>query len=545
MRSILRLWRSPRAAWAAMVVCAALGSGACKGKTDGPRPGADGAPPAVVNQPLLDEEVEPNDRPEQATAILPGKAVQGRIKNPERGRDIDHYLVTNQHPKGILRVEVTGVPGLDLVVSVLQKSQRKLLAVANNGGAGAAEIIPNVGVVPGEYLIVVRESGKKPSHVDAPYTLMASLTPAGPGDEVEPNDTRPDAQDVAVGTPLSGYFGKRGDVDWYRLRLPDNVPESNLRVELTGLQSVPFASFSVQDEIEVVLKKGQTGRGTGVLYPNLYVKAGQRLLYLVAGGGKRFSPADKYTITTALTPRGPDEEREPNDRVVQATPLAKGQKMKGYLAPAGDEDWYALEAQGPSIARIAVTGVDNVDLTLSLHDASGTQQLLVDDGKARDGEILPNAYLPGGRALIRVAGKARQENIFQTYELTADLKPAGAGEEREPNNTLAQANGIEVGGTVSGYLYPTRDVDLFKLTVPAIGPMAKVIRFEVKGIPKVPLTLVVKDVQGALFAKAGPTAPEELLRLEKPMPAGVYTLELSGGGQANPRDAYELRVTAP
>jgi len=523
----------------------ALALPACKDKK-GPATttaaGVDGSVPGVLRAPVLDEEVEPNDRPEQATAILPGKAVAGRIQNVGKKRDVDHFLFTSQHPKGILRVEVSGVPGLNLVVSVVQKMPRKLLATANNGGAGAPEVIPNVAVTTGEYFIVVKEAGKKKSGADGQYTLSANVTPQNPGDEVEPNDTRPDAVEIAPGTPIRGYFGRRKDVDWYRVKLPENVPESNLRVELTGLASVPFATLSAQDEIEVVLKKGATGRGTNLLFPNVFVKANQRFLYLVAAGGKGFSVKDAYTITTQLTPRlGADEEKEPNDRVIHATPLAKNQKMKGFIAPAGDEDWYVIEAPNASIARITVTGVDNVDLVLSLHDPSGKEIVRVDEGKLRDGEIIPNAFIQG-KALIRVAAKARQENVFQTYELTAEWKNAAPGEEREPNETAAQANLFELGGSVKGFIFPKKDVDVYRLDIPAVGPTARSIRFELRGMPKVPLTLTLKDAQGVVFAKAGPRPAEEQLTLDKPMPAGLYHVEIAGGGESNPRDVYELRV---
>lgn len=534
---------------AALAAACALWSPACKDKARAPAAsGADGAVPGVLNAPPPDEEVEPNDRPEQATSILPDKLVQGRISarpgQKAKGRDVDHYLLTSQFPKGVLRVEVTGVPGLDLVVEAWQKTPRKKLGTAQNGGAGAGESLPNIGVAAGEHLIVVREGGRKPSGVEAPYTLRATITPAQPGDEQEPNDTRPDAQEVAVGQTITGYYGRRRDVDWYRIKLPENVQASNLRVELTGLQSVPFATLIAQDEIEVVLKKGTTGRGTNVLFPNVAVRTGQRLVYLVTSGGKRYSPADKYTLTTQLTPASADDEREPNDRTAQATPLRAGQNIKGYVSPAGDEDFYALDVAAPSIARIGVTGVENVDLTLTVLDAAGKTLLVVDDGGMRDGEVVPNAFLPTGRAYVRVAGKKRQENVFATYELTATLKAPDPAEEREPNDIAARAGALSMGGLVRGYVYPKSDVDVYALDVPAVGPQAKTVRFELKGIPKVPLELIVKDPTGAAIARAAAKNAEDAVTLEKPIPPGKYFVEVKSAapGLSNPRDAYELRV---
>lgn len=530
-----------------MGMAISLGSwGSCKDKQP-PRPrGADAPVPGVLTAPPVEQEVEPNDRPDQATAILPDRLVEGRIRNPAKGRDIDHFLINNAHARGLLRVEVSGVPGLDLIVSVRRKTDKKPLAVAQNGGAGAAEIVPNLGVAPGDYLIVVREGGKRSSNVDAPYTLRASLAAAQPGDEAEPNDTRADAQEIEAGTPVTGYFGRRKDVDWFRFKLPENVPDSSLRVELTAIASVLGASFSVQDEIEVMLKKGFTRRGSGVLFPNIGIKAGQRFLYLVAGGGKRYSVADKYTLTTKLSPlKLGSEEREPNDRPPQASPLKSGSKQSGYIAPAGDEDWYALDVPAQSMARIAVTGIEQVDLVLSVHDASGTQKVLVDEGGVRDGEVIPNAWLAAGKALLRVSAKRGQENLFSTYELSAELRSINPADEREPNDTAAQANPLRLGETARGFIYPKRDVDVFRIEVPAIGPAPTPIRLELRGIPKVPLALVVRSAQGVIQAKVGPKPSEETLTLERSFAAGTYLVEVSGGGESNPRDMYELRATRP
>jgi hypothetical protein len=491
-----------------------------------------------VVRPELAEEVEPNDTDAQATALLPGRPIRGRL---DRRGDVDRYRVSTTLPRGVLRAEVTGVPGIALALSVHRVNPPRELGRAANGRAGEGEVVPNVGVTAGESIVVVRARGRKKAASSEPYTLTVSVAPASEGDELEPNDVRLDAQEIEPARAVHGFFGRRRDVDWYKVKLPEANGEFHLRVEMTAVPGVPRASLDVQDEIEVSLKKGWTRRGTGVLFPNLWVKPGQRMLYVVAAGPTRFNVSERYTLQATLFKPGATLEREPNDRPPNATRLAPGERTQGYLAPAGDEDWYAIESPGRSIARIAVTGVDHVDLTLSVHDAGGARRLGVDEGKMREGEILPNVPIPAGRSLVRVAAKGGQENVFQMYEITAELRSDPGDEEIEPNESAAEATPIALGAVRRGFLYPRGDVDVYRLDVPGAG--AQRVRIELRGIPKVPLKLVVRDAGGGLPAPVGPRAPEETLTLEKDLLPGVHYLEVLGGGFSNPRDRYELRVT--
>jgi len=59
------------------------------------------------------------------------------------------------------RVELTGVPGIDLALDVLDGDGKRLMTI-NDGGPGEYEVIPNVGVDPGRtYYFRVREAGAR------------------------------------------------------------------------------------------------------------------------------------------------------------------------------------------------------------------------------------------------------------------------------------------------------------------------------------------------------------------------------------------------
>lgn len=169
---------------------------------------------------------------------------------------------------------------------------------------------------------------------------------AGPADagpdvlsEKEPNE-RPDqaltlARDAVVNAALSADPAK-GDEDWYRL-----APASPRTAEIT-VSGIPGGDVTIEVYDRDRNRLGgvnSEGEGKPERYPNLYVE-GERYV--------RVAPARKgsggaYTLTLSYRRPNDGEEREPNDRAVDSTPLALGQTVAAYIGHAGDEDWYRIE----------------------------------------------------------------------------------------------------------------------------------------------------------------------------------------------------------
>jgi hypothetical protein len=164
---------------------------------------------------------------------------------------------------------------------------------------------------------------------------------AGPDvlSETEPND-RPDqaltlTREAVVSAALSADPAK-GDEDWYRL-----APPSPRTAEIT-VSGIPGGDVTIEVYDRDRNRLGSVnseGEGKPERYPNLYV---ERERYVRVAPARKGS-GGSYTLT--LTYRRPNdgEEREPNDRAVDATPLALGQTVAAYIGHAGDEDWYRIE----------------------------------------------------------------------------------------------------------------------------------------------------------------------------------------------------------
>ena len=202
---------------------------------------------------IRDYETEPNDQPATANPIASGRAIRGQIGKrlavEESDRDFYRFRVDGGEQK-VLRVEVSGLPNMELMLEVFDGTGKKV-AEADNGGVGDGEIVPNLRIGPGEHYIAVREvwTAGRPAteNVSDFYTLTATWKPIEPGHETEPDDSASAALPVDVGATMRGMLGRLDDVDYYYVR---GAGGGTLGGEVTG---VPGADLRV-----VVLPAGAT-----------------------------------------------------------------------------------------------------------------------------------------------------------------------------------------------------------------------------------------------------------------------------------------------
>jgi serine/threonine protein kinase len=168
------------------------------------------------------------------------------------------------------------------------------------------------------------------------------------------------------------------------------------------------------------------------------------------------------------------EEREPNNDVSQANRIAAGAPVVGHLGKRRtetepDRDMYVVQwpAGSRRVVTVAVTGLPNIDLNLSVNDGDGLHGATVDEGGLGEGEVLHRREVDG--PIVITVGetlgkdqKAPVENVSDAYTLTV-TEETSAGE-AEPNNMDADANPLVLGQELRGYLDSRLDVDLFRWT---------------------------------------------------------------------------------
>ncbi len=542
--------------------------------------------------PVLTEK-EPDDSADKANVIERSAIVEANLGADPAKPDVDWYVFRSQVPRTV-DVRVSCPPGADVAIELVDETGTVLQAI-NAGGLGAAEHLPNLDVSGKAFLRVV--SMKKGA--GGAYTLTARFAERVPGYELEPNDRRVDATQVAFGQAISGYLAHAGDVDLFRFELPGrDVPDAGagdaldagddaglidagvvdagppppeprlaLRIDLSAVENVAF-DVQLMTEAEAVLFSAKSRENAPLSLRNVGVRASDRVIYVAVrsapiGSGKDAKRGANdglsYTLTVAQEEAGASAEFEPNDDPAHATDLPPNSYRDAFLSPKGDVDYFALTTDGPAIARLQVTGVEKVDLVLSVVSAvdGKPEETLVkaNEGGTREPEQL-NAVACDRRCLIKVEAVARKvdgkwvkddENADQSYRLSATVVPDDGTEEREPNNTQATATPITFGKPIRGTIYPRKDVDLFLLDL-RTREVKTPLKAVVTGVLKVDLGLYLHRVDegGKLTLvqtsdSAKGDKPETIRFSADP---GLYVLEVRDvkNRDSNFQDSYQLSV---
>jgi|SRR5215471_5897639 len=553
----------------------------------------------VAAGPVQLTEREPNDRPEQAQVLTDSSVVAASLSADPSKPDEDWYLLAPATPKTV-DVTVSGIPGADVAIEVYD-ADRNRLAMVNSEGEGKPERIPNLGVK--SKLLIKVFSVKRGA--GGAYSLTALFSDPAPGFEFEPNDRAADANAVALGQSISGFIAHSADEDWYRYELspasesadassppppeaaagadagavdadsglsqiaaPFEAPRIALRIELTGVEGVRY-DLQVLTEAQAPLFQARGKDGEGLSLRNIGVRATDRIIYLVlrsawSGSGKEarrgYNAQKPYTLTVSREEAGANAELEPNDEIGKATPLSPNSFREGFISPKGDLDYYVMRTEQPVLAKFQLSGVERLDLVLSVvkptEDGKGEQVLLrANDGGVKEPEILNNVYCPGvcwlkvEGALRKVDGKLVRdyENAEQPYRLTATVIPDNGSEEREPNNTPETATPIALNHPIRGTVHPKRDVDYFRLDL-SNKPVKTAIRASVTGVLKLHVGLYLHRMQedGRLSLvqtadRAKGDAPEIIHYSADP---AVYFFEVrdSKNRESNFQDSYQLTV---
>jgi hypothetical protein len=549
----------------------------CPGRSRPPEPPQEAVDAGAPARP----EVEPNDAQGQAQRLEVEGQVEAQLMVEPGKVDVDWYVLAPPQAR-VARVEVSGIPGADVAVEVLDAAGVRR-ALVNGRGEGQPELVPNLYVEGKAWLKVM--SAKKGA--GGAYTLAVRFEAPLDGFEREPDDRAVDAVPTPLGTAVRGYVTHGLDEDWYRVALPEAPADADaggaadggpgedagtaapraLKLELTALEGVR-QELSVLTEAEAVLLQSRGREGAPLLVRNVGLRAQDRFVYVVvrsapldAGKDARRGsrPEEAYALTVQFEETAGDGELEPNDSPDKATPLQPDAEPHGFLSPASDVDCYALSGTEGLLLRAQLTGVEGVDLQLSLFergaDGGEVELLRANEGGEKEPERLANVSC-AGECWLRVAGVSRrvegkwvkdQENATAPYALQLSAVADDGSTEREPNHEAARAVPLEPGNSVRGTVYPRRDVDLYRVDLSA-RPVKTPLVATLTGVLKVDVGLylhrVAEDgslslVQTSDGAKGD--KPEIIRYAAEP---GIYVLEVrdAKNRESNFQDSYVLKL---
>jgi hypothetical protein len=383
--------------------------------------------------PSASDEVEPNDGEDVATPLALGATLRGKL---DADGDVDMYRIEVAQA-GALSVSVTGIEGYDLALDV-EDASGALLARSDRGGARVLEGIPNLGVQPGRYTIVVRgkrfeaakpkpkklKKGEKPAVVpDAPkgaspvYELTAKVAAPSGNIEREPDDDRGTAIDLIVGDPASGFVGWTNDADVWKLNVEALSAKNAIDIEVSAVEGTALA-LEVADGIGQPLLSRKGPRGAPLIVRGLVpvVPAGAPPYHYLTVRGDKSNPETPYQIKVVAHDLVPDGEIEPDDTPEHPMVMpADRTSLKGTWTP-GDADCYALAVTPAARTVEATLDPKDVDLALELV-VEGKVVAKADHPGAGAEEKLSGSVPAGKKAVFRVRGADASATGEGTYDI--------------------------------------------------------------------------------------------------------------------------------
>ncbi len=208
-------------------------------------------------------ETEPNDSPGQADTLVATITLSGHIGGDNPNGDIDWYRLPGPGTqRWAVDVEISGVPGLDTALQLVDPSSEKPLATANsNGQSGAEHLLPIVVNKPEAYIVVqeVRAQGIPPGNfMQTPYKLTYRVYDASVF-EIEPNSGTSSATPIRLGATMNGSLGPDDTTDWYCLP----AGQALKTVQVTGITGIDLGLTLQLGPEPKVFRINNVGPGQG------------------------------------------------------------------------------------------------------------------------------------------------------------------------------------------------------------------------------------------------------------------------------------------
>ena len=255
-------------------------------------------------------------------------------------------------------------------------------------------------------------------------------------------------------------------------------------------------------------------------------------------------------------------EKEPNDSFATANFVSLPCNIKGYLQSDNDVDFFCFDVKNKSVIDISVPGIKGVNHSIKIWKDAPSPVLLklIDDGRKSSPERICNFFAQPGRYFVSIQhgeGDPKTGNPNTPYSLSMTARNF-VDEECEPNDSIEQANIIELGRDIKGYFSPAcnrlnvngreplREEDWFAVLLDcAQGPV--VINISLSGVSGVNSVLEVYDPAGkfVMARDNNPTGLGESISSLGITQSGLwYIVVTTKGRAANHDEPYTLRVSS-
>lgn len=428
--------------------------------------------------PPTGSEVEPNNTPAQANTISPGVTVRGTL-NPTG--DVDFFAFSANAGER-LRIDVdaqtlTPPSAADTVIELFTSSGKKVAENDDEAPGQLDSLLELTLTETGRFFFSVRDLNNKGGSAFT-YQVTVSLIGGGPPGrqvESEPNNTIAQANGVTPDVTVVGTLNPGGDMDFFGF---DVTSGQAITIEIRARSLTPASDA---DTVITLFD----GRGNQLAENDDFGGSlDSRLDFSATATGRvflrvrNFSPkgGPTYTYEAVITRRGvapPPQtinEGEPNNSTAQANPISPPVTVRGTINPAGDVDFFVFDGRrgqqlSVDINAQTLTPPSPLDSVVTLFDSRGNQLAENDDADGSLDSRLRFTLPSTGRFVIRIRHFDQKGGPAYIYHAVVTLTEPGGGRlpvtEREPNNTLQQANAISPDVTVSGSFGQFGDTDVF------------------------------------------------------------------------------------
>ncbi len=286
------------------------------------------------------------------------------------------------------------------------------------------------------------------------------------GFESENNDTRLNANALAIGSSISGQLSSYRDTDVFKLVATGS-----------GIFTLQFdaptdSAYSEYFNIRITDADGKTisqiQTGSDKTFQGAVSQSG---MYFIEVKPANFLHHDGvYSVLATYSAGSSGLELEPNDD--RANAINSGVQVKGQLSSARDEDWFFLTTSASSELQIAFDAPTNSNFSdyfqVWIFDEDGN--LLASKATGKDSTFTVGASEPGNYFAVVTTAQSYLHDAGQ-YGLTVTAQASTVPRESESNDTAATADPLALGGGIRGQLATRADIDRFAVTMTSAGTL--------------------------------------------------------------------------